>query len=130
MLILIVENSMFCFFLTTDEGLPGDINVTDVTTSSISVSWTMSDVPMTNYQVQIEQVAGGSPLHTGTVNANGPYVYEFQNLSPGVEYRINVFFTGTNPVVVRRVKQRTSKLLVANSCERKYQQSRLFFVRL
>ena len=105
----------YCAFFYADDGLPGDINVTEVTTSSIAISWTESTVPITNYEVQIEEVASGNRLPGATVT-NPPFTHNFQNLSPGVNYRINVHFTGTDPLVTRTLEQRTSEFLKSLYC--------------
>ncbi|XP_072046441.1 fibronectin-like [Amphiura filiformis] len=95
-------------FLTLDDGLPGDITIVDVTTTSIEISWTEAlGSTVTGYQVSIESVINGGTPTPIPVAISAAREYEFFSLQSCTEYLIKVTFLGTNPLLVRSKTQLT-----------------------
>ncbi|KAI8507343.1 hypothetical protein Bbelb_147230 [Branchiostoma belcheri] len=93
----------------TSSGQPGEISIapSDVTETSIRVTWTATEGSVDSYRISISPADGASS--TGSVNAGDTLEHIFTGLTAGTLYTINVVsVSGGVNSVARTAQQRTT----------------------
>ncbi|XP_063970156.1 fibronectin-like [Lytechinus pictus] len=94
-------------FITIDEGLEGELNVTDYNSSSISVEWSeVVSIVFESYGLRAV-IQGLGVMVESEVPIVDPRTYTFMGLIPGVRYTLSNILRGSDPTVTRMVHQRT-----------------------
>nr|XP_054774632.1 tenascin-R-like [Lytechinus pictus] len=92
---------------STDEGLEGELNVTDYDLSSISVEWSeVVSIVFESYGLRAVTQGLGVVVES-EVPIEDPRTYTFMGLIPGVRYTLSNILRGSDPTVTRMVHQRT-----------------------